>query len=358
MLQQQQQQLQGRPVSTIQARRHRVADEAKFVFWAMAIGASVSLRLWCSVRLTSGISMEPLTVSCHVAARTMLLSGLCLLPFSSLRGLPRHSGPWLAGFCTLPAASFITSARLMGLGLSQMALKFSTLISALALDLGTGQLTVRLLRRRVFGVSTVLAGVALGIFCSGNGMSGLGASGVSIILVCVFGTLATGAGYVMQARLSAGARTSKPGALTTLAPCPPEEAEATSALVCQLVSATGQLALIALLSRAAGGASLGSAILNFPVRASDWHLWLFEGAQGAFYMRSMQLLPTKIGYGATFTFSLVGQLLTAFGLDIATGGIPSFARVSGVALVVSGAVVSASTPKETVQTKNKQRVVV
>jgi uncharacterized membrane protein YdcZ (DUF606 family) len=238
-----------------------------------------------------------------------------------------------------------------------MALKFSTLISALALDLGTGQLTERLLMRRVFGVFTVLAGVALGIFCGGNHIT-LGAGGQTVVLLCVFGTLATGAGYVLQARLSATGRTSKqPGALTTLAPCPPEEAEATSALVCQLVSAAGQILLIALLTRLAGGASIGSAILNFPIKASDWHLWLFEGAQGAFYLRSIQLLPSKIGYGATFTFSLAGQLLTAFGLDIAIGGVPSFARVSGVALVVTGAIVSASTPKEPVQRGNRQKVV-
>jgi len=240
-----------------------------------------------------------------------------------------------------------------------MALKFSTLISALALDLGTGQLTDRMLRRRVFGVFTVLAGVALGIFFGGTGISCLGAGGTPIVLMCVVGTLATGAGYVLQARLSAVNRTSQqPEALTTLAPCPPEEAEATSALVCQLVSAMGQIALIALLSSTAGAASISSAILNFPVRTSDWHLWLFEGAQGAFYLRSMQLLPSKIGYGATFTFSLVGQLLTAFGLDIVIGGVPSLARVSGVALVVAGAVVSASRPKESVQRNNQHKRVV
>jgi len=227
-----------------------------------------------------------------------------------------------------------------------MALKLSTLVSALALDLGSGKLTEKMLRRRVFGVFTVLAGVALGIFSGGSSISCLGAGGKPVFLLCVFGTMATGAGYVLQARLSAAGRTSKqPGALTTLAQCPPEEAEATSALVCQLVSASGQIALIALLSNAAGGASIGSAILNYPMRASDWHLWLFEGAQGAFFLRSIQLLPSKIGYGATFTFSLVGQLLTAFSLDIATGGVPSFARVSGVALVVAGAIVSSKTPK-------------
>lgn len=237
-----------------------------------------------------------------------------------------------------------------------MALKFSTLISALVLDLSTGQLTEKVLMRRILGLFTVLAGVSVGILCGGSHIT-LSAGGQALVLLCVFGTLATGAGYVLQARLSAVGRTSKPaGALTTLAPCPPEEAEATSALVCQLVSAAGQICLIALLTRLSGGASIGSAILNYPVRASDWHLWLFEGAQGAFFLRSIQLLPSKIGYGATFTCSLAGQLLTAFGLDIAVGGVPSLARVSGVALVVAGAVVSTSIPKEPVQKGSRQKV--
>jgi len=66
------------------------------------------------------------------------------------------------------------TSKVLGLGLTQMMLKLSTLFTALSLDALGGKLKGDGLQQRLLGAGTVLAGVAVAAFC---GASGVGAGG-------------------------------------------------------------------------------------------------------------------------------------------------------------------------------------
>lgn len=319
-------------------------SSASLMLWAFLVGASVSARLWCSVELTSTVAgMDSFVASCHVASRSMLLSALCLAPFASFQNIPKTSGPWLAGICTLPSASLIASSKVLGLGLTQMLLKLSTLSTAISLDAVSGQFSGGF-TQRLLGTAVVLAGVAVAAFW---GQAGASFAMGPVFWVCLAGTAVSGAGFVLQARLSAeGGQARRPGA-----PASEAEAEAaTAAMVCQLVSAGVQVILLCLLSWQGF-----TTILGLPMLLKDTPLWLFEGLQGAFFLRSMQVLGKRLGLATTFTLSLSGQLITAAVIDVLQGSNTAFlaSRMAGLALVVCGAAISARSPtkKTTSQTR-------
>jgi len=306
------------------------------MLWAFLVGATVSARLWCSVELTSTVEgMDSFVASCHVASRSMLLSAICLAPFASLDNIPKTWGPWLAGICTLPSASLIASSKVLGLGLTQMLLKLSTLTTALSLDAVSGQFRAGL-AQRLTGTAVVLAGVAVAAFW---GQSGASFATGPLFWVCLAGTAVSGSGFLLQARLSAeGSQAKRSGALVA------KEAEAeaaTAAMVCQLVSALVQVGLLCLLSWQGC-----TTILGLPMLLKDTPLWLFEGLQGAFFLRSMQVLGKKLGLATTFTLSLSGQLITAAVIDVVSGSNTTnlAPRMAGLALVVCGAAISARSP--------------
>jgi len=239
------------------------------------------------------------------------------------------------------------ASQVLGLGPVQMLLKLAMLTTALILDAVGGDLREGL-RQRVLGTALVFLGVAAGL-CSTSGSGPAHGSdtvrqaSVSVATFCVVGTLASGAGYVLQARFStptsgsAGAAAAVPRDKAVLA----GEAAASSALACQLTSALLQLALLAALltSESDGHAESGAECLR--MRPQDMHLWLYAGIQGAFYFRSLQALPVRFGYSATFSVSLCGQLLTAAMLDaIGSGQQMALGRSFGLSLVVLGATVS------------------
>lgn len=303
-----------------------------YVCWGLAVGISVSLKLWVSVQLTAGfVDVSPFVASCHVAARALLLSSLCLLPFASWDAIPKSKGPWLAGLCTLPSPSVILSADVLGLGLTQMLLKLSTLSTALIIDTMSGHLRGQAIKQRLIGTAVVLCGVAVAAFSSGFGsITAVG----PLVLLGVLGTAASGAGFVLQTRLST-LPASTSAALLAARGVTAEKEEATAAVVCQLISAGVQM-LILIIVTSLGYTTLGA----LPMRWSDAPLWIFEGLQGAFFLRSMQTISKKMGLATTFTTSLCGQLVTAAAIDmVRVGGSPSLAQVVGLGLVICGALI-------------------
>eukprot|EP00931_Biecheleriopsis_adriatica_P046046 TRINITY_DN26416_c0_g1_i1.p1 TRINITY_DN26416_c0_g1~~TRINITY_DN26416_c0_g1_i1.p1 ORF type:complete len:428 (-),score=77.02 TRINITY_DN26416_c0_g1_i1:192-1475(-) len=302
------------------------SHQSGLMLWAVAVGASVSVRLWCSVELTGTVvGMDPLAASCHVACRAMFLSAVCLAPFASWQHIPKTSGPWLAGLCTLPSASLINSSKVLGLGLTQMMLKLSTLSTALSLDAVSGRLNSGI-SQRLLGAFAVLVGVAVAAF---GGEASASFELGPAFLACLAGTAVSGAGYVLQARFSADSGSSSADST--------ESEVATAAVVCQGVSAVAQALLLCLLSWQGC-----TTLFAFPMLQKDAHLWLLEGLQGAFFLRSMQILGKKLGLATTFTLSLCGQLTTAYLVDVLRGTTAAFvpSRLAGLALVLGGAVLS------------------
>lgn len=304
-----------------------------YALWAVLLGVSVTLRLWCSVHLVASVpGMDPFVASAHVAARSLMLSALCIAPLASLSSLPRSWGPWVAGLCTLPSSTLIASAGILGFGLSQMTLKLATLSTALTLDAVNGTQREGMWQRLV-GTAIVLSGVGVSLFASG-GTSALTFS--PTVLLALAGTLLSGGGYVMQARLSAsdelGSADTKILAMPSASD--KQERETTAAVVCQGVSAAVQVCILAFLALRGD-----TTLLAFPLRTSDVWMWVFEGIQGAFFLRSLQILTQKLGFATTFTMSLCGQLLSAAIVDIQSGQALSLARCIGLGLVTIGAVV-------------------
>merc|ERR1719333_578323 len=110
-------------------------------------------------------------------------------------------------------------------------MKLVTLLTALALDAFKG--TCKGLWRRILGSGLVLVGI--GVQVLGPGGLGLGtgsatSGGLFFELFCIGGVLATGAGYVLQARLSAVESATPAGVTAT-------QAAAANAVVCQVVGA-------------------------------------------------------------------------------------------------------------------------
>jgi len=231
----------------------------------------------------------------------------------------------------LPSFSLIASAGILGLGLSQMMLKLSTISTALAFDVMERQF-VSGIRQRILGAGIVLAGVAFVAFGAG---AAIAVDVGPVVLLCLFGTFASGAGFVLQTRLSS---VSQPSRLAANAAS--DKVEVTAAAICQLTSAVVQVGVLSVLTFQGSTSFQG-----LPLRLGDTPLWLFEGLQGAFFLRSMQVLSKRVGLATTFTTSLCGQLLTAAALDSLQGGgsggiMTSPARWVGLGLVICGAAIS------------------
>lgn len=294
------------------------------LIWAAAVGSSVTLRLWCSVRLTSSAGAPALAASCYVTTLALLISALFLVPFASLRSIPRRSGPWFGGMCTLPAFSLVAAASTLGLGLVQMVLRLGLLFTALSLDLISG-IGGKDMWRRCVGTGIVFIGVAVGILAGSEVSSSYAPATVKAFSVAC--TFISGSCYVLQARLMA-----KPAQQPVRVDDKTDAA--TDALVCQLTNALVQVPL--LVGFLSGG-------MPFHIHSKDLHIWAFTGFQGAWYLRSLQILPSRLGYATTFAVSLWGQLLTAVVLDV-IGGNHGFSagKSLGLGIVVCGAVISAT----------------
>lgn len=295
------------------------------LLWAVAVGASVTLRLFCSVRLTHSTGLGPLAASCYVTMVSLFISAAFLVPSASWKAVPRTSGPWLAGICTLPAFLLTMAASVLGLGIVQMVLRLATLSAALSLDIWAGMRGDGL-QRRLIGTVIVFLGAVAGIFSTMGGTGSLVSLGMT--LACLMSTFLAGACYVFQARLMAPTKNAEKGNA------------ATDALACQLTNAVAQMLLLFPLLGCDAGATMG----HFWPSSSDLPLWMFAGIQGVFYLRSLQVLPTRLGYATTFALSLWGQLATAAVFDVFNLGAHAAApgRLLGLGLVVLGAAISAT----------------
>jgi len=305
---------------------------AKYLLWAASVGMSVTLRLWSSVRIASACSLDPFLASVHISAASSALSAACLIPFASWQSMPQGLGPWLSGLCTMPAASLIAASQVLGLGLVQMIVKLSTLATALLLDVLAGGQNQEGLRQRLVGIALVLGGVALSVCGAAAAWPAMPSLGTSMLLLYSLGCFASGSGYVLQARLSVAPRVPCTGDRQSS----PEVAAASAAIACQVGSGAVQLLIMAMF-RLSGTAVDG----GFCMRPRHAHLWLLAGLQGAFYVQSMQALPARVGYAATFSLTLCGQLVSAVAVDaLQTGMPPSVVHLAGLLVVVGGACMS------------------
>lgn len=277
-----------------------------YVAWSVMVGVSVTLRMRASMRL-SATGSEVLLNAYSVSCLTELLSAVVFLPFSSRSGFPRHGGPALAATCLIPSASLIAASRLIGQCFVQMMLKFGTLLSAFAVDTLVEKARVSFLR--LFGAGLVLLGVITSSTDSSTTRPDTPPS--AVFFGCVFAALISGASYVLSARWCM--------------PRPGSDAPST-ALATHLCNSLLQSP--ALFCSWYRGTSI-------QFRQEDAPFWFFAALQGAFYMCSMQILPKRLGYAATFTATLATQLITATLLEV--GSEISGARGVGLALVVLGA---------------------
>lgn len=291
------------------------------LLWAVFVGASVSFRLYCSVRLSKATGADSLWASGFVLAVSHVVSCAFLAPFGARLTMPRRLGPWLAGCCMLPTFPFVAAAAELGLGLTQMILRLATLATALVMDCHLNQLTGGM-KARFWGTLVVIIGVAITI-CTGAGLGGV-TSSAFVTMTAILGIFVTGVCYVLQAKLIEQPEQDQPDTYT-------------DALVCQLTTAS-IIAPILIACSFAGGVS-------FHIHADDVPLWLCVGLQGAFYLRSLQSLPAWLGYSTTFSASLWGQLTAGVALEIATNGAGDFSlgQLLGLCLVLLGATVSAAT---------------
>jgi drug/metabolite transporter (DMT)-like permease len=256
----------------------------------------------------SPVGTRPLVNAYCVASLTDFLSAMCLVPFASLKGMPRHSGPWLAALCLIPSAMLIVASRVLGQCLVQLMLKFSVLFGALAVDMFMeGR---RPSRERVAGMFVVLSGVVL---VGSSGKPAAESPDIGSAVLGVTAALASGMGYVLSARF-----------------CMPKYgADASSTAFVSFLASSLLQAPCLLISQLDG--------TGFRLHADDLPLWIFVVAQGVFYTRSFQILPTQISYAATFTLSLTSQLITAALFDQRAGFL---GQITGLGLVFFGAVIS------------------
>merc|ERR1712151_1218241 len=280
------------------------------------VGASVTARLRFSTRL-SALGTDSFISAYCVACLADFLSAASVLPFVSLKGMPRHSGPWLAAACLLPSATLMVASRVIGQCLVQLMLQFAMLLSAFAVDLFLeGQHPSRM---AVTGALMVLAGVFL-VGSSGKPASGSSAS-LSSAALGSLAAMASGLGFVLSARF-----------------CMPRHGdEANSVAFVSLVASASFVfpAVVASWYYATG----------FHVRFEDLHLWILGGVQGLFYTRSFQILPKQISYAATFTLSLASQLVTAALVDLKTGPFSHVTGTVGLTFVFLGVALRELSPK-------------
>jgi drug/metabolite transporter (DMT)-like permease len=197
---------------------------------------------------------------------------------------------------------------MLGQCLVQVMLKFSMLFGALAVDMILEKKSPR--RSHVLGVGVVL----LGVIAIAFGGSTLSETPTTFAVVMgMSAALASGVGYVLSARFtvpSGGADLSSTAFVSFLAIASMESV----ALGLSVTEGTG-----------------------FYIQGKDALLWVFVVSQGLLYTRSFQMLPSQIGYTATFTFCLAAQLLTAALFDH-TKSISS--QIIGLTLVFCGAALS------------------
>jgi len=200
----------------------------------------------------------------------------------------------------------------MGVQLVQLSAMLTT---AMVFDLLSGELRPSDSRRLV-GFSLVTAGVIVSNISGAKELSDFNVTAA----IYLIGVYASGVGFVLQAKCTGTLAEDVGGVVraTTI------NAIVTGAAVSPFVSAVW-------FSRG----------VKPMLSAEDWHLWLFVGAQSAFYIGSIGILPKALGYTSSYLALLLGKLTTSSAADAMglTGRAVPFGwwRGASLLLVVLGA---------------------
>lgn len=289
---------------------------AAYTVWTLAVGATVTVQMCCSVAINSRASEELRQYNAfYIATIQVVLGGLYLVPPSVISKQPiKKPTRWwstLGGLCSLPSFVTTPAGQLCGVQQVLLAQLLGMLSAALVFDLRRGSLKLKeVWRLGGFGL------VTLAVTIENLGSSSSSGEGNTVLaMVLLGGTFVTGAGYALQAKFA-----------------------------CRLSRDLGNT------FRATAFNALVSTLANLPISAvicwglgkppvlswADWPYWLFVGFQSAFYIGSLATLPSVLGYTASFLILLVGKLASSTLTDAygVTGTVVPLDWLRGICLVM------------------------
>lgn len=210
----------------------------------------------------------------------------------------------------MPGPSTIPATASLGTQLVLLAQLAGMLVTALVFDGRAGKISWSD-RSRIYGFAAVLMGVAVDNIQTLNGEEGFDAWS-AVFFAASFGT---GVGYALQAKCN--------GLLA-------QDFGSTARATC-FSSAVSILANIPVLL-------IFRFKLGVPLYFStdDWVVWLSVGIQSAFYIGSLAVLPSLLGYTGSYLLLLLGKLASSSLADATglSGKIIDFGLFRATALVL------------------------
>eukprot|EP00449_Zooxanthella_nutricula_P056169 CAMPEP_0198553096 /NCGR_PEP_ID=MMETSP1462-20131121/79849_1 /TAXON_ID=1333877 /ORGANISM="Brandtodinium nutriculum, Strain RCC3387" /LENGTH=319 /DNA_ID=CAMNT_0044283773 /DNA_START=1 /DNA_END=956 /DNA_ORIENTATION=- len=285
----------------------------------MLCGASVILQCCCSAELTKRVDTEDQPQQGIVISTVaQLLGALFVTPRALLSpkpwGRPRQWWAFSGGL--LVTTALVLPWASVQLGVQAMVLL--QLIAMLSCTVFLDCLKGTLLKTdflRLGGFCLVVGGAMVDVVSGSAASKGGSSVGMQIFLAAC--CIISGVGYVVMAKGNA-----------------------------VLAEDLGSM------SRAMMASCVPFSIVAVPVSAilvangfphysdGDWKFWVFIGAQNAFYTGSLAIIPTRLGYTATFLVLLAGKLTTSSYTDhIGFGGKNrrfDWLRACALALVLLG----------------------
>mmetsp|Transcript_76193 Transcript_76193/g.176768 ORF Transcript_76193/g.176768 Transcript_76193/m.176768 type:complete len:366 (-) Transcript_76193:91-1188(-) len=264
---------------------------ALLVLWALLVGASVTANLVVGVVLNKRAPQASRDAhSVYITNLSVLLGALLLLPrcFTARAPCSRPKRWWslAGGICTLPTFLCLPAGALLGSQVVLLTQLVAMLGTALIFDVHKGRVQLTDVSR-LGGFAVVLTGVVVEVV----GARGAGRSGLTVVAALfLLGVFASGVGYALQAK--SNSRLAKDVGST-----------ARSTAISSAVTLVACLPLDIVLSALYGVTPV--------VSLKDRWLWLFVGAQSAFYIASLSRLPGYLGYTTSYLMLLLGKLASS-----------------------------------------------
>ncbi|CAE8621045.1 unnamed protein product [Polarella glacialis] len=301
-----------------------ITVRAACTIWAALCGASVALNLVITTHLNRH-SDEPNLHSFHVAAMCSLLGAVSLIPQACLAQAPfrRPTQIWslLGGLCSLTVCATIPGAALVGAQIDLLLQLLGMLSMALFLDARVGRITCSD-KRRIRGFFIVVAGIGADSFHAANDRNTVQQQPL-VAAVILVGVFVSGLGYAMQAKCNSQLSADIGG-------------PARACIICAAVTILGGFPIQSYIFFGMG--------VPFEFTLEDWPLWTLAGLQSAFYTGSLAVLPSKLGYTATYLAIMFGKLASSSILDawfclsfyihLVRGDRKSFSCISSSSLLV------------------------
>ncbi|CAE8733486.1 unnamed protein product [Polarella glacialis] len=316
-----------------------VTVRAACTIWAALVGASVALFLVITNHLNSR-SDEPKLHSFYVSAMSTLLGAVALIPQACLAQAPfqrpTQIWPLLGGLCVLTGFANISGSELVGAQIDLLLQLLGMLSMALFLDARVGRITCSD-KRRIRGFFIVVAGIGADFFHAANEGNTVQQQ-PPFAAVMLVGVLVSGMGYAMQAKCNNQLSANIGG-------------PARACIICAAVTLIGGIPIQAYIFLDLG--------VPFKLTLEDWPLWTLAGLQSAFYAGSLAVLPTKLGYTATYLAIMFGKLASSSILD--AGGMIAPAqpftvqRALSLVLVIVGSGLFSSQPSSDEQQQQQQQ---